>query len=415
MLLDAVWQAAKRGVRVRILLDDLNTRGLDRAIAVLVAQPNLEIRLYNPFAQREARLAAFATDFSRLNRRMHNKSFTVDGSASVVGGRNIGNEYFAANSEMAFVDLDALVVGAVVPQISREFDAYWNSASAYPAAQLVGTATQEDVERALQSAAVKRAGADARQFVEAVSGNDVVRNLLAHNLPFEWTTARVVYDPPQKTLGEIDGHDSLLFSQLIERLGAPTRSLDLISPYFVPGDPAVAAMASLARRGVRIRILTNSLASTDVSAVHAGYAKRRVEMLRAGVQLFELKRTAAKQARERWGSIGSYSTTGLHAKAFAVDERRMFIGSLNFDQRSYLLNTEMGLLIDSETLARATAQFFAAEVPRLAYEVKLAPDGSLAWSDESSPGIVYDVEPDTTWSQRAKVQLLSLLPIDWLL
>jgi putative cardiolipin synthase len=415
MLFDAVWQAARRGVRVRILLDDLNTEGLDAALSVLVAQPNVEVRLYNPFAQRDARLVAFAGDFARLNRRMHNKSFTVDNSVSVVGGRNIGNEYFAADSDVAFVDLDAMVVGAVVPEISREFDTYWNSASAYPAAALVGTAAPQDVERAMQSTAAKRAGADAAQFLQAVAGNAIVRDLLARDLAFEWTTARVMYDPPQKTLGETGGQHVLLFSQLIERLGAPALSLDIVSPYFVPGDAAVAAMTSLAQRGVRVRVLTNSLSSTDVAAVHAGYAKRRTELLRGGVRIFELKRTAAAEARERWGSLGSYSATGLHAKVLAVDEGRIFIGSLNFDQRSYLLNPEMGLVIDSEPLARAAARFFANEAPRLAYEVKLAPDGSLEWTDAAAPGVVYGVEPDTTWGQRAKVELLSLLPIDWLL
>jgi len=416
LLFEALWQAAERGVRVRLLLDDLNTGGLDETIAALDRHPNIEVRLYNPVMQRSARLLNFVTDFTRVNHRMHNKSFTADNQAAVVGGRNIGNEYFGAGSGVVFTDLDVLAVGAVVPEVSREFDLYWNSASAYPAAAFVGTAGPDATEDLEAKFTATRADPDSVAYLEAVRTTPLVRDIAEHRLAFEWTTATVVYDGPEKTLDTGDRTDILLFPELMRRMGQPEMALDLVSPYFVPGDAGTLALVALAHRGVAVRVLTNSLSSSDEPSVHAGYAKRRRELLEAGVKLYELKATAVHDTASTF-EFASSSSSGLHAKTFAVDRRRIFVGSFNFDPRSARINTEMGFVIDSPTFARQLAEYFDTTVPMVAYEVRLMPDGrSLEWIDRSTTGeIRYTSEPDTTWFLRMKIGILSILSIDWLL
>jgi putative cardiolipin synthase len=417
LLFEAVWQAAERGVRVRLLLDDLNTSGLDPTIAALDAHPNIEVRLYNPLVQRDARALNFMTDFTRVNRRMHNKSFTADNQVSVVGGRNIGNEYFGAGRGVGFADLDVIALGSAVRDVSKEFDLYWNSPSAYPAANFVG-APQPDAGANLKATFIAT-GDDPESIVYlgAVRGTPLVRDLLNRQLALEWTTAQLVYDDPAKTLDTTARTDVLLFPELVRTLGRPKKALDLVSPYFVPGAEGTAALEALAKTGVKVRVLTNSLAASDVKSVHAGYAKRRLDLLRAGVQLYELKPTAVNESREGKARFGASSSAALHAKTFAVDHNRIFVGSFNFDQRSALLNTEMGLVIESPVLAQRLAASFDAEVPMHAYEVRLTPDGrDLEWIEQTpSGGKRYDTDPGTSWLLRRGVDVLSILPIEWLL
>jgi putative cardiolipin synthase len=417
LLFEALWEAAERGVRVRMLLDDANTSGLDPTIAALDAHPNIEVRLYNPFVQRGSRAIGYISDFTRLNRRMHNKSFTVDNQIAVVGGRNIGDEYFAAGAGVVFADLDVAAVGPVVLEVSKEFDTYWNSPSAYPAASFVGSAGAEGTAALKKKFAENRADPESVAYGEAVRTTPLVRDIIDRRVEFEWVSARVVYDDPAKTLDTTARTDVLLFPQLVELMGPPKKTLDLITPYFVPRDEGAASLAALAKGGVRVRILTNSLAASDVTAVHAGYAKHREELLRAGVQLFELKPTAAHDVPSEKSGIGSSSSAGLHAKTFAVDGRRVFVGSFNFDPRSAQLNTEMGLVIDSPKLAHGMAEAFDTSAPMVAYEVRLAPDGNgLEWIERTTSGVErYTTEPSTGWLKRFGVQVMSLLPIEWLL
>jgi putative cardiolipin synthase len=265
--------------------------------------------------------------------------------------------------------------------------------------------------------AATRADPDALAYVDAVRTTGVVRDLLAGRIAFEWTTATVRSDDPAKTLASDAGNDVLLFPELVRAMGRPERSFDLVSPYFVPGEEGTAALVALARRGVKVRILTNSLASSDEGVVHAGYAKRRLDLLRAGVSLYELKPTATEAVRKDGDALGSSSSAGLHAKTFAVDRERIFVGSFNFDQRSAHLNTEMGMVIASPALAEGLADVFDTTAGAIAYEVRIAPGGrSLEWIERTPSGErVHATEPGTTWSQRAKVEWLSLLPIEWLL
>jgi len=417
LMFEALWQAAERGVRVRLLLDDNNTAGLDPTIAALDAHPNIEVRLYNPNVQRGVRALNFMTDFTRVNHRMHNKSFTVDNQVAVVGGRNIGDEYFGAGSGVVFADFDVAVVGAVVPQVSQEFDTYWNSASAYPAADFVGSSGAEGAQALQAKFAANRATPDSLAYIAAVKESPLLRDITDRKVAFEWTTAKVVYDDPAKTLNADARKDDLLFPKLVEMMGRPEQRLDLVSPYFVPGENGTAALVAVASRGVQVRILTNSLASSDESAVQAGYAKRRPDLLRAGVRIYELKPAAVEEAREKRHGFGSSSSAGLHAKTFAVDGSRIFVGSYNLDQRSLLLNTEMGIIIASPKLAGWLGEQFDSAIPQVAYEVKLGADGrSLEWIERTPHGEVrYETEPGTSWFQRRGVDVMSILPIEWLL
>jgi putative cardiolipin synthase len=365
---------------------------------------------------RSAHLLQFAGDFARLNRRMHNKSFTADNQASVIGGRNVGNEYFGAGGGTVFADLDVVAVGDAVRAISRQFDAYWNSASAYPAAAMLGSVAAAEASDLEARFAQTRANPVTREYVDAVRVTPIVSQLENRTLPLEWTTATLVYDDPAKTLDPGAGRYPLLFPDLLRKIGRPERTLDLVSPYFVPGASGTAALVDAAKRGVRVRILTNSLSSSDVSAVHAGYAKRRVELLRAGVVLYELKATRPREGRDDRTGVGSSGAAALHAKTFAADDARIFVGSFNLDQRSAHLNTEMGLVIDSPTLARRLSTAFDEAVPTLAYEVRLAPDGGLEWIERTADGLVrHTTEPQTSWWLRSRVEFLQQLPIEWLL
>ncbi len=420
LLFDAIWRAAQRGVRVRILLDDLNTEGLDETIAALDAHPNIEIRLYNPLVYRSARGLNFIGDFARVNRRMHNKAFIADNQAAVVGGRNVGNEYFGAGDDGEFRDLDVLAVGPVVREVSAEFDLYWNSASAYPAPPFTGPAPTNAAEAVEARFVATRADPESTAYIDAVRATPLVHDLIESRLAFDWTQAKVVRDDPAKTLDAADRTDILLITELLETTTPPRISFDLVSPYFVPGDEGTAALVKLAQRGVRVRVLTNSLAATDVPPVHAGYANRRCDLLHAGVRLYELKPSLPSEVAKSHSEPRGSSKTQLHAKTFAVDGNLIFVGSFNFDQRSAKLNTEMGVVIDSPTLASRLAATFDASVPNVAYEVRAAtieaPGCTLEWIERTPTGeIRYTEEPGTTASQRAWIEFLGVLPIEWLL
>jgi putative cardiolipin synthase len=401
LLCEALWRAAERGVRVRLLLDDNSTRGLDETIAALDAHPNIEVRLFNPYANRGFRLGELATDFSRLNRRMHNKSFTADNQATIVGGRNVGDEYFGAETPVAFTDLDVIAAGPVVGEVSTSFDAYWNSESAYPVATLIRSS-----ERKTPWAAVREDPAAAK-YVEAVRATPLLRELLAGSLALEWAQARVVSDHPSKVLHPPERTELHMLPRLEAAVGKPQRQLDLVSPYFVPTKEGTAALAALAGRGVSVRVLTNSLAATDVAPVHAGYAKYREPLLRGRVKLYELKPTSEEKSGERGGS----SDASLHAKTFAVDGSRIFVGSFNFDPRSARLNTEMGIVIESPPLASQLSDALDRGLPGDAYEVRLAGD-ALEWVDGEAR---HAAEPGAGLLQRLWINFLSILPIEWLL
>jgi putative cardiolipin synthase len=411
LLFAALRRAADRGVRVRLLLDDNNTMGLDPILAALNAHPNIEVRLFNPFKIRRWRMLGYLTEFARLNRRMHNKSFTIDNQATIVGGRNVGDEYFDAGQGVSFADLDVLAVGPVVAEVARDFERYWTSRSSYQTDRVLGPVDDSKVAR--PAADVSRSK-PAQTYIHALANSHFIRGMLAGQLPFEWVVAHMLSDDPAKVLGRAPD-DAMLWSRLQKILGMPAQELQLVSPYFVPAGTGEKFLSTLSQRGVSTTVLTNALEATDVPAVHAGYARRRKSLLKQGVRLFEMKREFSSPPVKGHGPAGS-SHSSLHAKTFSVDRSRVFIGSFNFDPRSARLNTEMGFVIDSSALADEIAGRFADEVPTRAYQVRLGDGGKLQWIERvDGVEIVHEQEPGTDVWRRLMVVMLSLLPIEWLL
>ena len=414
LLFAALCRAADRGVRVRLLLDDNNTAGLDAFLAALASHPNIEVRLFNAFRLRRWRPLEYLTDFARLNRRMHNKSFTADGQVAIVGGRNVGDEYFDADQALSFVDLDVMAVGPVVSDIVSDFERYWTSESARPAEAVLGRARRATVLEVIAAAEETLRQPAAVAYINALQSCPFVHDLLAGSVEYRWAAARLVSDDPAKGLGRQRPHGTLL-ERLLDTLSVPKREIELISPYLVPTRAGERALGEVARDGVKVSILTNSLEATDVPIVHAGYAKRRRKLLEAGVVLYELMRTSRVRSRRDRRLTGS-SGSSLHAKTFSVDCSRVFVGSFNLDPRSTSLNTEMGLVIESPVLAAQISAAFAEEIPARSYRVSLNAAGKLQWVEQSEGAErLHTTEPGTGWWKRLGVRLMALLPIDWLL
>ncbi|MEO8411494.1 MAG: phospholipase D family protein, partial [Propionivibrio sp.] len=415
LLLTALLNAAERGVRVRLLLDDNGTSDLDSELAALDAHPNVEIRLFNPFTNRSRKWLGYLTDFSRANRRMHNKSFTVDNQASIVGGRNVADEYFGATDGVLFSDLDVLAVGPIVNATSADFDRYWSSESAYSIRQILPPADPLDLPPLTERAARIERDPKAAAYVDAIRQLPLLGQLLRGDLPLMWAKTRLVSDDPAKGRNAAS-KDGLLTRQLAEILGAPKHEVFLISPYFVPTAAGVAAFTQWVEQGVKVRVLTNSFEATDVAVVHAGYSKHRKALLAGGVVLYELRSRGASDAPAMKKSALGSSGSSLHAKTFVTDASQVFVGSFNFDPRSINLNTELGFVIDSPDLAADILAASAEQLPASAYEVRLNADGNLVWIEQSSDKErSLDTEPGAGFWQRLGIRLLSLLPIEWLL
>ena len=414
LLLRELLAAAERGVRVRLILDDQGTRQLDPELAALDNHPNIEVRLFNPFLVREARWLAFLTRFERANRRMHNKVLIADNTALISGGRNIGDSYFGATDGFLFSDLDILAVGAVVDDASRAFDDYWQSRSSYAAEQILPAAEDGVLERLDRKADALSLSPQTQAIQVAVRRNRVVGDLIRGDLELIWAPTALVVDPPSKGLGPVP-LDELLTIDLRERLGVPRQSVDIISSFFVPTPTLTTALTTLAQRGVRIRVLTNSLDATDMPPAHAGYARYRKPLLEAGVTLYEMRRLADRPPRPTGaGPFGSPATT-LHAKAVVIDERRVFIGSYNVDPRSVLFNTELGFVIDSPELAAAISDTFETHVPQSAYRLELE-NGEIVWIEQRGGDVRrHGDEPGAGLIKRGAAWLFSLMPIEWLL
>lgn len=416
MLFEALHEAADRGVRVRLLLDDNNTNGSDPVLLGLNDHASIEVRLFNPFMLRKPRWWGFLTDFSRLNRRMHNKSFTADNSLTIIGGRNIGDEYFGATDDVLFADLDILSVGAVVQDVSDDFDKYWHSASSYPLERVVSSQHAMTLAELRQQSEQIAASTGAQQYVESLRESDFIRQIEQRNIDFEWLKVRMVSDDPRKGLGNAE-KESLLIQQFQDIIGDPSVDVELVSPYFVPTEAGVEAFAWLVRKGVEVKVLTNSLSATDVTAVHGGYAKRRKALLKSGVILYEMQRhpSRVKLAKRKKRFLGS-SGSSLHAKTFSVDGKHVFVGSFNFDPRSANLNTELGFVIDSPRLAKRINQAFYDDIPAHAYQVKLTDAGRMYWTEQRDNGVhTYTSEPNSSVWRRVSAHMFSWLPIEGLL
>ena len=415
---NALLRAADRGVRVRILLDDVGVRASDETLLSLDAHPNIEIRLFNPVASRSFRSLGMLTDFSRVNRRMHNKSFIADNQRAILGGRNIGDEYFGAQSEVAFGDLDVLTVGPGVSDVADAFDRYWNAPASIPVSALLsrsGETASLDALRAALAAFVE-AQRDSPYLTQARS--QLAEKMAAGTEGLFWGEAHLLYDDPAKISRapeDTEGHLLPQFANLGSQAG---NELLIVSPYFVPGDTGVAWLRGLVKRGVRVTVLTNSLAATDVGAVHAGYQRYRQALLEAGVRLYEFKPDAIEYQRAKRGKGGiSGSRASLHAKTFVFDRRAVFIGSLNLDPRSIQLNTEIGVVCESPPLAEELAGTLERNLDKIAWRLERIVDASgstrIAWVETGVEGVRQRLEePEVSTWRKFSVWFLGLLPIE---
>ena len=406
--------AARRGVRVRLLLDDNNTLGMDSTLRMLDAHPLIEVRLFNPFSFRTLRALGYLTDFARLNRRMHNKSFTVDGEVTIIGGRNVGDAYFGAGEQPLFSDLDVLAIGPVVADVAKDFERYWRSGSV-STLQRVLEVEDETINARVRLPDDWKTDPVARRYLDRLASTDFATHLEARTLPLVWAQTRLLSDDPRKGQGKAR-NNSLLPQRMMNTIGQPEKEIDIISSYFVPTRSGVALLLALRRKGVKVAVLTNSLAANDVAIVHAGYARWRKKLLRHGVELYELKptREAGRVPHDR-GLTGN-SGASLHAKTFSVDGEKVFIGSFNFDPRSAMLNTEMGFVIESERLAALIHRRFTRSQREAAWTLRLDRWGRINWVEyEDGVEKVWKKEPKTRFWQRMLVRLVYRLPIEWML
>ena len=411
-------RAADRGVRVRLLLDDMDMEDRDHGILAIDSHPNIEIRIFNPFDRNLSRVPQFVTGLGTVTRRMHNKSFTADNVATILGGRNIGNAYFDANPTLEFADLDVLAVGEVVKDVSSSFDLYWNNELAYPATTLIETPISDeqahDIRNQLHDFLEQQKESD---YMQALQTSMLAKNIRDNKVEFILGDAVIVVDHPDKITSSRDANELHLVSQLAPYFQNLKKELIIISPYFVPGDEGVDFFRELIDRGVRVRILTNSLSSNDVGIVHAGYAKYREALLKNGVELYEMnKKLTRKQRKEKKGASSS-SKASLHAKAFVLDRKKVFIGSLNLDPRSFYENTEIGLILNSPEVAGTMTDILTEDIDHHAFRLELHTDEDgyeeILWHGyENGEPVTFDVEPYTSFWRRLGVSIMSLLPIE---
>jgi putative cardiolipin synthase len=411
IIVDSVMKAADRGVRVRLLVDDPFYKASDSVKAALDAHPNVEIRLFNPLTNRSWSALDFIVDFGRVNRRMHNKLMVADNAAAIVGGRNIGDIYYGVNTIANYRDLDVLAVGPVVRDLSGVFDRFWNSPSTVPIAAIVDRAYgAADLDAILIRLREEIVAADYPYPIDqdldelAAQGAELRDNLV-------WAYGRIIADDPE-TIAR--GKESDHVVEFIRgRVAQLKEELLVESPYFVLPAGAQATVKALHERNVRVRVLTNSLASNDMLPAHSGYAKTRRRLLENGMELYEL-RPDTDAFRPGWSLLSGRSPAALHTKAMAFDREAVFIGSFNLDPRSAVINTEAGLYIESPELAeRLTAYMATGVVPANSYRVLLDPNGKIVWETvRDGQKVRYRDEPETGFRRRFVADLLKLLPID---
>jgi len=409
-------KAADRGVRVRLLVDDMVLIDRDEGGAILDSHPNIELRIFNPFSRNSSRALQMLAQLRTITRRMHNKSFTVDGHISILGGRNIGDEYFGANDELDYGDLDALVVGPAVKEMESSFDQYWNSAFAYPITTLHKKVPDEtDMKEGRKVLSELISTPEAKLYRKALASSHLAKDLDEGGLDFEWAQARIIGDAPEKIGSSRSATELHLTTKLKPYFNKTKKELVIISPYFVPGKKGTNYLCDMAQRGIKVRILTNSLASTDVTPVHAGYRKYRKDLVAAGVELFEVDFATKKAGGRDVKWLGGSSKTSLHAKSFVFDRQQAFIGSYNLDPRSAFENTEVGIVVASPVIANELASIFDRRTYKAVYRVELE-KGKLRWHHfENGETKIYRNDPHTTFFQRLTPRLMGLLPIEWLL
>ncbi len=407
-LLRDLADAARRGVRVRLLIDDLYSGGEEAVLAALAELPHVEVRIFNPLPVRGRsillRLLFSRHQFARVNHRMHNKVLVVDGAVSVTGGRNIADEYFMTSGVANFIDLDVLATGPVVADFEASFDAYWNSPHVYPAAAILPRVEDPETTFAVETSSPPPPMPHDER--DPLGQTPVEQQIGRGRLDLVFAPARVFADSPDKVVDTDTKTPSATMRNTLAVIGAARSEAILVSPYFIPGDVGMPMIRAAAAAGIRTVLYTNALGATDEPLVHRRYARYRKAMLELGVVVYEISPVLARDSGD-FGNFGR-SLARLHAKAALIDRRWVFIGSMNLDGRSAVGNTEVGMVIDSPQLAQALYGLVDRDRHRSMYRVRLGPDDRVEWvsSDRNGREAASTDEPDDHWWERLRTWLL---------
>ena len=407
-------QVADRGVKVRILLDDIGLQGRDNTIAAMDAHPNIEIRIFNPFSNRGLHALDFLTDTQRVNHRMHNKTVIMDNSFAIVGGRNIGNHYFGVSKDINFRDMDIAAVGPIVRDVSKMYDYFWNGKWSVPISVITKkTYTMDDleIERKKLEKKVKK---DRYPYPLTQDSRTLQHKLKQLLKTFVWAKGEMLWNDPEQMKLSVDQQSHTMISGLHERVKKLHKSLLIESPYFIPRGEGIKYFNALSKKGIKIRVLTNSLKSNDVLAAYAGYNNYRMALLREGVELYELRDDAGASKIINHMPADTKVTTGLHAKILVFDDKDVFVGSFNLDPRSSTINTEGGLYIESPELARRVMAYMEEGINlQNAYRLGLDKAGHITWTTvENAKKIVYTSEPKANAWDMLKVNFIQMLPVE---
>jgi cardiolipin synthase C len=423
LALDGIIRAADRGVKVRLLIDDNNSKKMQGIYLALDQHANIEVRLFNPYRFRYMRTLDIALDLKRINRRMHNKSFIVDNQVALIGGRNMSNQYYNVSDNYQFSDVDVMLVGSASDEIIHSFDEYWNDDYAYPVVNLIDPKKYRlDFYNLKQQVADHSQLASVQNFLDLTARADAFEQWLQNDIQLNWVEASVVKDPPNK-IKSLANKDEYLYAQLAEQLTDPEHSVDIISAYFVPQKNGAQLLKDLSDDGVKVRVLTNSYQANDVGLVHAFYAKYRHDLLKNDVELYEflstpefknLNKNTDEISKKSDVSLKGLSRSSLHAKIMALDEKQVFVGSFNFDPRSLKYNSEIGVVLNSPNLARAVHQTMDQNLSKYAYKLVLNANDKINWQLKNSQGEtkIFSKEPKIKWWQKAGLKVISWLPLE---
>ena len=407
-VLGVLENAANRGIRVRLLLDDLWLGEQDDRFLAFNAHPNIEVRLFNPLVRTSLKKTQYITRFGSVTRRMHNKAFIVDNDIMVIGGRNIAREYFEAKPHVAYGDVDAIVAGPVVQDISSSFDEFWNHQLSYPIDTLIKEKMSNDEAELLRAgiAQANKVNGDS-VYANALHNSELADRLKTGNMDYFWGKARAIADSPDKIISDRDQIDLHMSGELSKLFENTSQEVIIFTPYFIPGKEGALGLSQLAEQGKRVRILTNSLASNNHTAVHAHYTKYRKQLLRSGVEIYEVQQQPTTASESDKNQV-------LHAKLFVFDRQHTFIGSPNMDPRSWIENTEIGAVLDSPELGKEIGNWFDYEALKTAYKVELRTNDKgkefLVWTD--SDGNEQTKEPDVSGWKRSMNTIYRFLPIE---
>jgi len=386
-------EAAERGVRVRFLLDDIFTSVDDSVLILLNEHPNIEMRIFNPIARKGIYAFNYIGHFNLANRRMHNKSFTVDGQMAVVGGRNIAAEYFQLDMSGEFLDFDTLVAGPIVKEISASFDTYWNHELAIPMDAFYDEYDADELDALRSKVKARMAETGESIYAEAIH-TELLKSFSGHEINPYIADATMIVDDPQKLLEEVSQEQKIVATAIAHALDAAEKEIVIFTPYFIPGKNGLALLESIAAKGVRIVLVTNSLATNNHTSVHSAYSSYRKPLLKAGVELWE-----------------ALEHLTLHTKGILIDRRYTFVGSLNLDPRSIDINTEMGVMIDSAALASLLTERALRHIPTMAYQLKLDDKNKISWhATIDGQQVVETKEPLTSGWRRFQAWFLKIAP-----